>query len=147
MEARVQTVLLDGKPVDDLQAARLGPGAVLALSGPMPGLAGATLRRAGFFASLRYQISHAPGTSRDAEGGAFLTLKLFNVLIRELGPRLFERGVVISGRELKSVLGQGEEALRGLRGAWIDERRIEPLEMAEAFRADEDLEMRIEVAE
>jgi hypothetical protein len=42
---RVSTVCLDGHPVDDLDACLLGDGSRLALSGALPGLAGACLRR------------------------------------------------------------------------------------------------------
>jgi hypothetical protein len=42
-ENRIQTLFLDGSPVDDPETAVLKKGSVLALSGAMPGLAGATL--------------------------------------------------------------------------------------------------------
>jgi hypothetical protein len=45
--ARIQTVFLDGLAVDDLVSALVRPGARLALSGALPGLVGATMRRGG----------------------------------------------------------------------------------------------------
>src|SRR5208283_5655020 len=53
---KIQSIFLDGRPVDDLDAAMIKDGAVLALSAAMPGLAGATLRRGGTYSSFRNAI-------------------------------------------------------------------------------------------
>ena len=57
LENRVQTLFLNGKPVDDVDAMRVSDGSILALSAAMPGLAGATLRKGGKYAAFRQQIS------------------------------------------------------------------------------------------
>ena len=44
---RIQTIFLNGKPVDDTDAAILKDGDCLALSAAMPGLVGATMRSGG----------------------------------------------------------------------------------------------------
>jgi len=44
LDKRIQTLFLDGKPVDKVEKAYLHNEATLALSGAMPGLVGATLR-------------------------------------------------------------------------------------------------------
>ena len=41
VEDRIKTIFLDAKPVDDINTACINDGSVLALSGAMPGLAGA----------------------------------------------------------------------------------------------------------
>jgi hypothetical protein len=58
LEERVQTIFLDGRPVDDPATAVMGPGSVVALSASLPGLVGATMRKGGTYASLRSSISH-----------------------------------------------------------------------------------------
>ena len=71
VEDKIQTIFLDGKPVDDLDAAYVKDGCSLALSAAMPGLVGATMRRGGYYASLRAQISHgseAENRSRNSRG-------------------------------------------------------------------------------
>src|SRR5512137_27882 len=45
IETRIQTVFLDGKPVDDINGALIRDGSTLALAPAMPGLMGAMLRR------------------------------------------------------------------------------------------------------
>lgn len=89
---RISTLFLDSKPVDDIEKAIVRDGSVLSLSSAMPGLMGATMRRGGFFAGFRGDISHVSESEPDDYGDGIITLKLFNLLIRELGPRFLERG-------------------------------------------------------
>jgi hypothetical protein len=96
VEHAITTIFLNGKPVDDLDQAKLGNGDTLALSSAMPGLAGATLRRQGLVASLRCTISHRENDRREQAGeGITLVLKLFNLMIETLGPTLLKRSVLI----------------------------------------------------
>jgi hypothetical protein len=104
IESTITTIFLDGKPVDDMHTARLKDGSVLALSGAMPGLVGATMRRAGFYASLRSTISH-----RNEEGDMPVTdglvvLKLFNVIVRDLGEEVLRHGMWIKAGALTDFL-------------------------------------------
>lgn len=97
---RINTIFLNGKPVDDIESAVLKGGAVLALSGAMPGLVGATLRCGGAYRSMRAAITYREeGIPCDCEPGLFC-LKLFNLLIQEFGPPLLERGIFITADEL-----------------------------------------------
>jgi hypothetical protein len=92
---RISTLFLNGRPVDDIEKARVTDGARLALSCAMPGLIGATMRRGGVLASFRSSISHQEkqsATSRSRR--ALITVKLFNMLTRELGPLLLARGIL-----------------------------------------------------
>jgi len=70
IERRVSTVCLDGHPVDDLDDCLLGDGSRLALSGALPGLAGACLRRGGALASMRRRAPEraAPPVMRTSSG-------------------------------------------------------------------------------
>jgi hypothetical protein len=104
MEKRIQTVFLNGKAVDNLAATALSDGSTLALSAAMPGLAGATLRRGGTFASLRQAITLKTGNEPVLKKEGFVILKLFNLLVSELGPSLLARGVWLKGEELKPLL-------------------------------------------
>ncbi len=110
LEDRIQTVFLNGKAVDDLDAAPLNPESVLALSGAMPGLAGATLRRGGHLSKMRSEISHENEyVCRPGEEGS-VTLKLFNLTLKDLGPMCLENGIWIVGKDLRHLLtGQSEQ--------------------------------------
>ena len=100
---RISTLFLDGKPVDDLPAAVVHDGATLALSGAMPGLIGATMRRGGVLASFRSGITYCPEGETQNRGDGRITLKLFNLLIDELGPGFLARGVWIPRPRLAAI--------------------------------------------
>ncbi|MDJ0803512.1 MAG: hypothetical protein QNI97_11605 [Desulfobacterales bacterium] len=92
---RISTLFLNGRPVDDIETARVTDGTRLALSCAMPGLIGATMRRGGVLASFRSSISHqANQTPASRAQRALITVKLFNMLTRELGPILLARGII-----------------------------------------------------
>jgi hypothetical protein len=106
VEERISTVFLDGAVVDALGAASLRAGSLLALSAAMPGLVGATLRRAGRYAAMRAEITSARGLA-PAGGGtanALVHVKLFNLLLDEIGPVVLARGVVLPPDEACGVL-------------------------------------------
>ena len=105
IEERISTIFLDGKPVDDIDSVTVKNGATLALSGAMPGLVGATLRRKSPLASFRRTISSSD-LIRKEEGTStgIIRIKIFNVLINDIGPLFLERGIFLSACTLKSFL-------------------------------------------
>jgi hypothetical protein len=105
MENRIQTIFLDGKAVDNLEEVVVRDGSTLALSAAMPGLVGATLRRGGAFASLRQAITFSPGNDAGPYQDGRITLKLFNLLVPELGPSLLAKGIWLKGEVLNQFLG------------------------------------------
>jgi len=104
IESRITTIFLDGKPVDDIRSATIKDGSTVALSGAMPGLVGATLRRAGYYASLRSQISHHAEENPSAITEGMFVLKLFNVLAGEVGEKIFREGVWIRKDDMKDFI-------------------------------------------
>lgn len=100
---RISTLFLDSKPVDDLPAAVVHDGATLALSGAMPGLIGATMRRGGVLASFRNGITYCETSEGDGGGSGRITLKLFNLLIDELGPQFLARGIWVPRTRLAEL--------------------------------------------
>jgi hypothetical protein len=121
MKERIKTVFLDGKPVDDWDSALVQDGAVLALSAAMPGLAGATLRRGGVWAGMRSQITHQEKQSSISPEEGFVAIKLFNLLIPELGPFLLEQGVFLPREDWEEFQkGLPDEFWRGCREIRVD---------------------------
>lgn len=100
---RISTLFLDGKPVDDLPASIVQDGATLALSGAMPGLIGATMRRGGVLASFRSGITYHATSDAHMRSKGRITLKLFNLLIDELGPGFLARGIWIPRQCLAEI--------------------------------------------
>ena len=101
---RIQTVFLNGKPVDDMETVFVEDGDCLALSAAMPGLVGATMRSGGVLAGFRQSISHRPPQTRSSPRGGMLSIKLFNLLIKEIGPRLLQQGILVGVDDLPNLL-------------------------------------------
>ncbi len=114
---KIQSVFLEGRPVDDICAAVVRDGSTLALSAAMPGLVGATLRRGGAYSSLRSAISHRETGETCAAGEGWVRIKLFNLLMAELGPSLLREQVLVASSVLLGLLGElPEDFWRGCRG-------------------------------
>lgn len=111
VEERVKTVFLNGSPVDDFDTTMIRDEITLALSAAMPGLVGAVLRRGGVLASFRHSISSRPQACGPDAGQGAVKIKLFNILVRELGPGFLEQGVWIHASELIEVAGTDLEKL------------------------------------
>lgn len=111
VEQRVQTIMLHGLAVDSLNAL-LRPGARLALSAAMPGVAGATLRRGGHYAPMRRSITLLENASDPANSsnsaatgeGFWVELRCFNDIAREQGSALLRRGVAVVEARLGPIL-------------------------------------------
>jgi hypothetical protein len=125
LKDRVQTVFLNGKALDDFKTARVGDSSILALSAAMPGLAGAVLRRGGFYAAMRRQISHEADGPAAAGQEITVTLKLFNLVARELGPGLLQSGILIPAGQLRDFIErQGRWIWMGCIAAQADGRPV-----------------------
>jgi hypothetical protein len=101
---RIQTAFLNGKPVDDFDTAVVGEGSVLTLSGALPGLAGATLRKGGFYSSMRASVSYTKEAEKREERAGFITVRVFNILLPELAPVLLAYGIFFSREDFSSLL-------------------------------------------
>jgi hypothetical protein len=104
VEERISTIFLNGRPVDDLDTSIVGDGSVLALSAAMPGVVGATMRRGGYYAAMRDTISYRADENRPALNRGRIRLKLFNMILEEIGPSLLQAGVFVRVDSLKGAL-------------------------------------------
>lgn len=126
VENRIQTAFLEGKPVDDFDQATLAAGSTLALSAAMPGLVGAVFRRGGYYASLRDSITYRQNSGAATAAEKRITLKLFNLTVREIGPQILSRGIWIEGPRIADLVQTLEEEFRrGCRRAEIDGEEVE----------------------
>jgi len=101
---RITTIFFNNSPVDDLDQTIVQDDSRITLSAAMPGLVGATMRRGGYYAALRGGISHiVDHGGAEAEYGT-VRLKLFNLLLAELGPLVLARGLILEHDELIDLL-------------------------------------------
>jgi hypothetical protein len=125
-EERIQTIFLNFKAVDRPEEARVNAGAIVTLSAAMPGLVGATMRRGGTYASLRSNISFTEtGGSIERKQGR-ITLKLLNMVGRELGPAFLANGVYLAGEQLAAFLARADSDLKeGCRKILLDAEAVD----------------------
>jgi len=125
LEKEIQTIFLEGKAIDDVDAPVVRNGSILSLSAAMPGLAGATLRRGGHLAAMRAQISHNQKGSTVTDQRGKVTLKLFNLTTRDIGSFFLAQGIWISGRDFENVLNSyGSDLQKGCRLANLNKQEI-----------------------
>ena len=146
LEGRVQTIFLNGKAVDDLDATSVGPGDTLALSAALPGLVGATMRRGGYLAGLRANISQGEQDQALAGGECLVKLKLFNLLTDELGPFFLAQGIWINQAVLATFLKrQPEDFWTGLLAAELNGEVLEPQNLPALAWPDGDALVRLNI--
>jgi len=145
---RVKTIFLDGKSVDDLDKTLILDGSSLALSAAMPGLAGAVLRRGSPFAGLRSRVAEGEKGLPEKPEEGFVSLKLFNLLLPELGPLFLRKGILISREDFLEFWGQFPGGTRrGWEKAWVNGKESEIHSLGSLLQANPSLWIRLEVRE
>ena len=92
VEHKLDAFFLDGRPVDDLDAAIPNDGSRLALAAGLPGVAGIAMRRGSAVKGLRPGITHQENTAGPPRAGS-LTLALFSLALPLLAAHFLARGV------------------------------------------------------
>ncbi|HVN72772.1 MAG TPA: hypothetical protein VMU10_12190 [Desulfomonilia bacterium] len=123
---KIQTIFLDGSPVDDLDSTIIKDGSHLALSAAMPGLVGAAMRRGGFYSTLRNSITYKEAGKQLTLKEGTVHIKLFNLLMTDLGPHLLREGVLVQTSDLSIFLATRSESFwAGCRGIFLNEQPID----------------------
>ncbi len=139
LDERIQSILLDGSPVDNPDTATLRDGSVLALSASMPGLVGATLRRESLLASFRGAITHMEDERRAKGGEAVVILKLFNLVMREVGPYLLNQGILTDVGDLTELLkGLSYSFWAGCDGIYLNGKSIDPDALLKGLESEDE---------
>jgi hypothetical protein len=112
LKNRINTLFLDGKPVDDVEATTVNIGSTVALSAAMPGLVGATLRKGGSLANLRSSISY-DGKSAFLETNSvgMVGIKLFNMVVKEIGPVFLQQGILVKTEDFENFFNDRTDIL------------------------------------
>ncbi len=98
---RLQTIFIDGLAVDDFDESYIRPGTTLALSGAMPGLVGAVMRRGGELGTLRDTITYHLDELRPKESQGVVTVKLYNFIAEELAHIFLRRGIMVETEKVR----------------------------------------------
>lgn len=99
-KTRITTIFVNHRAIDDMDRVIVREGAIIALSGAMPGLVGATMRCGGHLAAMRGAMTHHDDAEAQDTRSGSVRLKLFNLLLPELGPLMLRQGIIMGGDEL-----------------------------------------------
>jgi hypothetical protein len=105
----ISTIFLNGKPVDDIDAPLLCDGDRLSLSGALPGLAGAVMRRSSVLAPLRGPASEGRAATSETSQRGTLWLKLFNTVLDDIGPALLRQGILANPAQVVTILSEQDQ--------------------------------------
>ena len=143
---RITTLFLDYKPVDDPESSYVKDGSTIALSSAMPGLVGATMRRGGHLAAMRGTISHQGQIQKGGSGK--VKIKLFNMVMAELGATFLAQGVMLSSDGLRALLDeQGDSFWQSFGSTILGSRQIDPANLKnkiDLFEPTDEILLRVE---
>lgn len=126
LDNRIKTIFLNGQAVDNVEDARVGRDAVLSLSASMPGFVGAALRKGGFYAAMRGEITHCKDQIVLGGETAKITVRLYNIVARELGPRLLRSGIQFPLSELLAFFtARSEYFWRACRAVMVNNLEVD----------------------
>jgi len=131
---RITTLFLNFKPIDDLETSYVNDGSTLALSSAMPGLVGTTMRRGSHLAAMRGDIS-CPTQQQSLSIMGRIRIKLFNLLITELGEAILIHGVLLTNGELENVLSEMDDSFwQSVDAAYVGGLQIDPASLVNLIR-------------
>ena len=132
---RITTLFLDCKPIDDLETAYVNDGSTLALSSAMPGLVGTTMRRGSHLAAMRGAIS-CQEQKHVERGMGRIRIKLFNLVMTELGATFLAQGICLPNAELDNFLSAKDDSFwQSIGAAIFDDLQIVPDSLVTKIRS------------
>ena len=132
---RVTTLFLDCMPIDDLKTTYVKDGSTLALSSAMPGLVGTTMRRGSHLAAMRGDISYQ-SRQQVASGAGRVRIKLFNMVMTELGAIFLAHGICLTYGELDTLLSEMNDSFwQSINDAFVDDLQIDPASLLNRVRS------------
>lgn len=125
VSGRITTIFLDGKATDSIDEAIVKERSTIALSAAMPGVVGATMRRGSFYASMRSAITSTDMGKAGASREGMICIKLFNLLLTDLGPEFLKKGILMTPSALTDFFSQKKEIFwQGCKGTLINGKPV-----------------------
>jgi hypothetical protein len=145
---RITTIFLDGKTTDNIDDAMVRDHSTIALSAAMPGVVGATLRRGSYYSAMRSAITCTDKGKTGASREGLVFVKLFNLLLPELGTEFLKNGIFLNSSELLNFfLHEPDSFWRGCGEALLNGKPVVPtsLKHSEAFANSEIIKLSIAI--
>jgi hypothetical protein len=143
IEKEIQTIFYNGDALDDMEAELSGDRPTIALSSAMPGLAGAILKKNSPCGILRKtrSVEHSGTAGRLLD----VTIKLFNTVALDLGPALFQQGIIIKNSDLSSFLALRPGLLESFSDITLAGNAISPVDLLGSISENRLLTIKVSV--
>ncbi len=105
---KVKTIFHNSNPVDAPASVMVRDGSVIAISGAMPGLVGAMMRIGSPYAVMRESITEKGNNIKRSGKNIYVKLKLFNIILNELGGRFLSRGIILGKESIIRIIKKSE---------------------------------------
>jgi hypothetical protein len=123
---RITTIFLDGKAIDDPDEALVSDHSTIALSAAMPGVVGASMRRGSFYAAMRDAVTYSEREIPTESFAGVVRIKIFNLLLTELGPGFLKRGIIMTPSDLSDFILDHPETIR--QGCTVSAKNGQPVD-------------------
>lgn len=143
---RIETIFLNGLPIDDLETRIADPSPVLAVSASMPGLAGAIFRKNSFHAALRTTTSHVSADRAQGTGKIMIRLKFFNIIAREKGRDILHHGCLMASDSVLKFINYRRQLFSHLLSLHYDDKAISLDDIVTLLPKSENIFLRIQEA-
>lgn len=142
IDAQVKTIFMNGKPVDDLDAASIPADARIALGAVAPGVAGMMMARNSPISGMRSGITYHNTESVQTITEGTVTLLLFNAVMEDKGLQILKKGITIPAEKLERAV---EEVPESISTAHLDDTSISAVELLEWIRKNPQLQVQLRV--
>jgi hypothetical protein len=141
---RIETIFLNGLPVDDLETKINGPSPVLAISAVMPGLAGAIFRKNSFHAALRTSTSDSLADKLPSTEKITIRLKFFNIIATERGGTIFHNGCLMKSESVLKFINYRRHLFSHLLSLHCDDTPVGLDDLGSILHSSETVFLRIQ---
>ena len=141
---RIETIFLNGFPVDDIETVIDGPAPVLAISAAMPGLAGAIFRRNGFHAPLRTSANKTSPDSVQHSGQVLILLKFFNIIVSERGAAVLHNGCLMRSNNILRFMNYRPQLFSDQLSLRCDDKQMNIPQMKSILQKSETVFLKIQ---
>lgn len=128
VEQEVETVFLDGHPVDDIDAQYVHDGARISLASGLPGAAGIAMRRNSPYAALRGAITAGASQAERPPCPGTVTVRLFGMVMQKAADALLARGVQTQATSVNQILPFIDEG-----AFWFDDTPISKADLVKTL--------------
>ncbi len=141
---RIETIFLNGLPVDDLETRMSGPSPVLAISASMPGLAGAIFRKNSFHAALRTSKSDSLPDRALSTEKIIIRLKFFNSIASEKGGIILQNGCLMDCDSVLKFINYRRQLFSHLLALHCDDKAVRLADLETFLPKSENVFLRIQ---